>query len=242
MKEELQVGDRAYLGHRVQTLGLVAQSADGRCFGITVADPRSWISDASRDGGISSNRLLNRVVLEEGARDPQIKGYDIAGLCPLDQVLGESVHRVCPGFGRVQGVVSAVLGAALIDTKGARTLVRDLVEVRFDLGERSPGARSNTPGRKTPVLEPDDAGSIVCTPRGDVIGLLVAGSGHLGFVAPVAEYLAAHGLTHRRFDAANLPCEEIGRTALENLDDLAAQAAEIGREEEFGFDAMPRAA
>jgi hypothetical protein len=104
------------------------------------------------------------------------------------ECLGLSVYRLHDTQGTVSGEVYAFRGLVHIEDNAKLLAVTGLVEVRFTKSDR-------VSGNSFPELGPADRGQLVATWDQRPIGLLVAGEGYVGYVAPVAEFLQANHLT-----------------------------------------------
>lgn len=227
-----------HLGHRVQTLGMIASREESH-FAVVAANLAALAQDERAAFGIPAHELITVVRLADEVAGPANPECAIGDLADIDRSIEETVWRFHPKFGRVQGLITAIRGAVRMRISNQTMVVRGLVEVTFDATtpDEAPG---ETPNNVTPLLEPEDAGSLVTTWCGDVIGILVAGSGRIGFVAPVAPFLAQNALQYRRIEPnGDIDYLDIGRHAIEGHSAIVSQAAELAREERFGFDKMP---
>ena len=234
----MRIGARMKLGHRVQTLGMLASRASTQ-FAVVVSDLSILAGEERSKFGIDAYELITAIKIEGDVLGPIHNECAIADLADVDRLIAETVWRFHPTFGRVQGLITAIRGAVRMRVANQTMVVRGLVEVAFDAStpEENSGPTSKT---ATPVLEAEDAGCLVTTWSGEVIGILVAGAGRTGFVAPVAAFLRHNALEHRRVEPdGDIPFPDIGRHAIESHAGFVSQAAELAREERFGFDRMP---
>jgi hypothetical protein len=195
---QFHLGDRKKFAHRERTVGIIAKSAEG-VFGITTIDLSTATELFSKGTEISSDELLIRVSDLESVQKPRHERYTIAEeLSEIELLLGVTVQRFAPKHGIVYGRVSALRGLAEITLAGQKILVTDLVEVTFDENRRESGQNSAEPsvGKQNPKLEGADSGSLITTWDGRVIGLLIAGVGHIAFVVPLHAFLTKNNLAH----------------------------------------------
>lgn len=152
--------------------------------------------------------------------------YRLTACQPLDS-LGRSVQRHDEALGIISGQVVAVRGLVLIEAADRVFAVRNMIEVCFD---RYDGINK----RDFAPLGSGDRGRLVTTAQREPVGLLVAGREHVGFVAPVAEFLGVHRLHLGMFvepDADfGAAFREFARVPLALEDGLAAMSGELSRE------------
>ncbi|HYE28620.1 MAG TPA: hypothetical protein VEA61_10350 [Allosphingosinicella sp.] len=231
--EKLRIGSRTQLGGRIRTVGLVARRRGPRSaerYAVTTADLEPLLRDEGCRAGIHSSRLIAALPVEAPIGPPADGLCTIGPLAGVEDLVNEVIRRFHPERGRIQGTVTALRGAAQLRVGDSSLLVRELVEIRFL--ERESGAEADSP-----VLESADSGALVTTWNGHVVGLLVAGSGHTGFVAPLRPFLEANRLIHCTvMRTTGTPFARVGLHALETEAGIASQVVEIERDGTFGLD------
>jgi hypothetical protein len=233
----LRLGDRAHFGGRVQTVGLAAVDPSGAAFALTAVDVGAALRAGRLPPEVTAADLITDIALPALPNPPLDDRMTVGPLCDPEKILNVTVHRFHPDFGRVQGLVSAFRGVVRMRAAGAGdVLVTELIEVTFDEADEADG-------RPTPPIEAQDAGSLVTTWDGQVIGLLVGGGGHLGFIAPVAGALRTNGLTHQQVEPSlGAPWADLGRRLVEAEAGIASFGAELAREPSLGLSDVPEAA
>lgn len=226
----LQIGARETIGDRTWTIGLVA-TRDGRDFAVLPRDLSSLLDHPGAHHGIPAHELLTSRPLRHPPGPPADPNYLCEAPCDRQNILGEIVLRLQAGYGRVPGTVVALRGAVRLNRNNKYLIARDLIEVEFErklppqwVGEERTG--------ETPALEAGDAGAIVTTQDGYVIGVLIAGGGHTGYVIPVKAFLEKENLKVKQIEnAEDFKMKSIGAlTTAETAGLLAALAAEVERE------------
>jgi hypothetical protein len=229
------LGDRVKVHGAMRTLGLIARR-DGVPFAITSQD--CAVFEAYREAGmeLSADRLVRALPLDELPRAPRHEAYSIGALANIDRLIDVTVRRFHPSFGRIQGRVTSLRGAVRMNSAGKCLIAHGLVEVTFD-------QQDSDSGTATPVLESGDSGALVTSWDGRVVGVLVGGSNHIGYVAPLAEFLRKNELVHQIIEPnAGLPWEYLGRHTFQKQAGIASFGAELAREESMGLDDIPEAA
>lgn len=100
-----------------------------------------------------------------------------------DVALGkdDAVYRAKADGMRIQGVLAAFHGLAILRVGEKRVRASGLLEVRFD---------ARGPSGELPSLEPNDLGCLVSLASGEACAVLVAGAGRVGYAVPLREALA----------------------------------------------------
>ncbi|HEX8626071.1 MAG TPA: hypothetical protein VF782_13480 [Allosphingosinicella sp.] len=222
--EALRLGGRFLLEGRLQTLGLEA-SRKAKRFAITAAAPRRLTEAFGQDEVVPSHRLLAAVAIEQRLQTPRKGMAAIKEFCPPEDMFLHNVFRFHPDHMLI-GVVTAIRGSVRFRLGDRRLIVRDLIELRFDEKACWRGASFDAP-----PLAPEDAGALVTTDEGQIVGLLVGGAGYLGYAAPVEPFLRENGLVHRR--VGNPDATDAALASLE---------AELAREPSFGLEQYLEAA
>ncbi len=168
---------------RPKKLWVVVEDADdpAKQYQLIVREPAGWADTFGR-GAVHHPAELVDMRRIAHARNPVGRSIGADPCSSGLECLGLDVHRLHEAHGTISGRAYAMYGLTYIEDNENTLAVRDLIAVRFTEFDK-------TSGNPLPPLGPSDRGQLVATWDQRPIGLLVAGTGYVGFVAPVAEFL-----------------------------------------------------